>query len=640
MEVFGDRDEAADAEYAEVDPTRRYMRYNEVLGRGAFKTVYKAFDEAEGIEVAWNQVNIDEVMQCPDNLERLYSEVHLLKSLKHENVMKFYNYWVDDQKKTINVITELFTSGSLRHYRRKHPRVDLKAIKNWARQILHGLDYLHSHQPPVIHRDLKCDNIFVNGNHGEVKIGDLGLATVMQTPKARSVIGTPEFMAPELYDENYDELVDIYSFGMCMLEMFTLEYPYCECKNPAQIFKKVSKGVKPAALSKIVNPEVKHFIEKCLVPASQRLSAKELLQDPFLCADKENSFIDTMVPSSTPKAAEISVDSLHMDVDTRESMCASSCKKNVLVAPHTSVLEFTRTNRNTELNLKGEKLDDSSVSLVLRIADLCGMSDVLLFGTQVAVFLYIVTFSFAGQARNIHFLFYLESDTAMSVASEMVEQLELADCDVTFIADFIDLLIVNLVPGRKQANDAAVSPYMESKRGESDQVIISQQNLPAMAPDYVLVQSMMHSEDTGPLSSNYLDSVSSATNLGGPKGSEGSDLSVQLVGSSESPSYDESDDTGTMHCGGYKEGMDKLDRTHVLGDGSRNISIFHIGGASPGSELLSGCSSISITDSQDAPNGDFDFIEDQYKHWFDEIAKIREEAMEGGQEKWLPDNDG
>lgn len=59
-------------------------------------------------------MEIDEVMQSPDNLERLYSEVHLLKSLKHENVMKFYNYWVDDQKKTINVITELFTSGSLR----------------------------------------------------------------------------------------------------------------------------------------------------------------------------------------------------------------------------------------------------------------------------------------------------------------------------------------------------------------------------------------------------------------------------------------------------------------------------------------------------------------------------------------------
>lgn len=47
-------------------------------------------------------------------------------------------------------------------------------------------------------------------------------------------------MAPELYEENYNELVDVYSFGMCMLEMVTCEYPYCECKNPAQIYKKVT----------------------------------------------------------------------------------------------------------------------------------------------------------------------------------------------------------------------------------------------------------------------------------------------------------------------------------------------------------------------------------------------------------------
>lgn len=60
---------------------------------------------------------------------------------------------------------------------------------NWARQILKGLHYLHSHNPPIIHRDIKCDNIFVNGNTGEVKIGDLGLAIVMQQPTARSVIG-------------------------------------------------------------------------------------------------------------------------------------------------------------------------------------------------------------------------------------------------------------------------------------------------------------------------------------------------------------------------------------------------------------------------------------------------------------------
>lgn len=54
------------------------------------------------------------------------------------------------------------------------------------------------------------------------------------------ILGTPEFMAPELYEEEYNELADIYSFGMCMLEMVTFEYPYSECKNPAQIFKKVT----------------------------------------------------------------------------------------------------------------------------------------------------------------------------------------------------------------------------------------------------------------------------------------------------------------------------------------------------------------------------------------------------------------
>ena len=47
-------------------------------------------------------------------------------------------------------------------------------------------------------------------------------------------------MAPELYEEEYNELVDIYSFGMCVLEMVTFEYPYSECTNPAQIYKKVS----------------------------------------------------------------------------------------------------------------------------------------------------------------------------------------------------------------------------------------------------------------------------------------------------------------------------------------------------------------------------------------------------------------
>lgn len=54
------------------------------------------------------------------------------------------------------------------------------------------------------------------------------------------ILGTPEFMAPELYEEEYNELVDIYAFGMCLLELVTFEYPYVECANAAQIYKKVT----------------------------------------------------------------------------------------------------------------------------------------------------------------------------------------------------------------------------------------------------------------------------------------------------------------------------------------------------------------------------------------------------------------
>lgn len=275
-----------DGEFVEIDPSGRYGRYDEILGSGAFKTVYKAFDEIEGTEVAWNQIDIDPFLESPEQLKRLYSEVELLKSMKHRNIVKFFNSWVDEKNKTINMITELFTSGSLRQYRKKHRKVDIKAIKNWSRQILQGIHYLHSHSPPIIHRDLKCDNIFVNGYDGQVKIGDLGLAIVTEQSTAHSFLGTPEYMAPELYDGEYDEKVDIYSFGICMLEMVTCDCPYSECRNAAQIYKKVSSGQKPASLSKVQDPKLKYFIEKCLAHVSIRPSASDLLHDSFLeCVD-------------------------------------------------------------------------------------------------------------------------------------------------------------------------------------------------------------------------------------------------------------------------------------------------------------------------------------------------------------------
>lgn len=64
-----------------------------------------------------------------------------------------------------------------------------RVLQRWSRQILRGLHFLHSRVPPILHRDLKCDNVFITGPTGSVKIGDLGLATLKRASFAKSVIG-------------------------------------------------------------------------------------------------------------------------------------------------------------------------------------------------------------------------------------------------------------------------------------------------------------------------------------------------------------------------------------------------------------------------------------------------------------------
>ncbi|XP_016173948.2 probable serine/threonine-protein kinase WNK11 [Arachis ipaensis] len=269
--------------FIEMDPTGRYVRYPELLGSGSVKRVYRAFDKEEGIEVAWNQVRLKNFNDDPVMVHRLHSEIMLLRGFSNDHIISLFAFWKDDVSDTLNFITEVCSSGSMREYRKRHKNVSMKAVKKWSKQILEGLNYLHTHDPCIIHRDLNCSNVFVNGNTGQVKIGDLGLAAVVgRSHSAHSVLGTPEFMAPELYSEKYTEKVDIYSFGMCVLEMVTREIPYSECESVVKIYKKVTSGVRPQSLNKINNSELKSFIHKCIAhPPSARPSAAQLLQDPF-----------------------------------------------------------------------------------------------------------------------------------------------------------------------------------------------------------------------------------------------------------------------------------------------------------------------------------------------------------------------
>lgn len=120
----------------------------------------------------------------------------------------------------------------------KNKNVSLKAIKKWAVQILNGLNYLHSRNPPIIHKDLKCANLFIDGVVSLIRIGDLGLASY--STKESPIAGTIPYMAPEIIDSNiYNEKTDMYAFGMCLLEILTKKTPYSECVSTNELIAKI-----------------------------------------------------------------------------------------------------------------------------------------------------------------------------------------------------------------------------------------------------------------------------------------------------------------------------------------------------------------------------------------------------------------
>ncbi|NWS62210.1 WNK4 kinase, partial [Chunga burmeisteri] len=269
-----------------TSPDGRFLKFDIEIGRGSFKTVYKGLDTETTVEVAWCELQTRKLSKT--ERQRFSEEVEMLKGLQHPNIVRFYDSWKSSVKGQLCIVlvTELMTSGTLKTYLKRFKEMKLKVLQRWSRQILKGLHFLHTRSPPIIHRDLKCDNIFITGPTGSVKIGDLGLATLKRASFAKSVIGTPEFMAPEMYEEKYDEAVDVYAFGMCMLEMATSEYPYSECQNAAQIYRKVTSGLKPSSFYKVKVPELKEIIEGCIrMDKNERYTIQDLLEHSFFQED-------------------------------------------------------------------------------------------------------------------------------------------------------------------------------------------------------------------------------------------------------------------------------------------------------------------------------------------------------------------
>lgn len=136
------------------------------------------------------------------------------------------------------------------------------------------------------------------------------------------------------------------------------------------------QGIKPQSLSRVDDPQVRQFIEKCLLPASSRPTAFELSMDPFLARDggKDSALVASSSTASKPVRPP-QLEHLPMDVDHNENKSVSICssRKSNEEYPWSQTIELQRFAENKEFRLRGERSDDITASMLLRIADSSGL---------------------------------------------------------------------------------------------------------------------------------------------------------------------------------------------------------------------------------------------------------------------------
>lgn len=233
----------------------------ERIGSGSFGTVHRA--DWHGSEVAV-KILMDQDFH-PERIKEFLSEVAIMQRLRHPNIVLLMG--AVTQPPNLSIVTEYLSRGSL--YRLLHKPgarevLDEKRRLSMAYDVAKGMNYLHNRNPPIVHRDLKSPNLLVDRKY-TVKVCDFGLSRLKANTflSSKSAAGTPEWMAPEvLRDEPSNEKSDIYSFGVILWELATLQKPWSTL-NPAQVVAAVGFKGKRLDIPRSLNPQIAALIEAC-----------------------------------------------------------------------------------------------------------------------------------------------------------------------------------------------------------------------------------------------------------------------------------------------------------------------------------------------------------------------------------------
>ena len=284
-------------------PEDNYKIINK-LGKGSFGNVYKVKHKISGEIRAMKIIkntSVDDKVGVEN--AKFLKEIQVLKELDHPNIIKIFEYYVDN--KNHYIITELLTGGELYDTIIKCHKFNEKTAAFIMRQILSALNYLHS--KGIVHRDIKPENILVqkidkkeNQDEIYIKLIDFGASNFFKENEILKLkVGSPYYIAPEVLNKNYNEKCDIWSAGVVLYVMLTGNFPFVG-KTSQKLFESIKTGKYKTSGKEweAISKEAKELIRKMLeLDSNKRISASACLKSNFFSILQTQEEMPALLPS-------------------------------------------------------------------------------------------------------------------------------------------------------------------------------------------------------------------------------------------------------------------------------------------------------------------------------------------------------
>src|SRR5579871_399531 len=207
-----------------AQPSLIGQRYKVIqrLGGGAMGAVFLAMDEQRHERVAIKVPAASRHWRA-EYERRVVKEIGILSALQHPNIIEIHD-WGQDPQLGPYIVMEYIEGGSVRQMMARYPGARLPPLEAMriVAIVADALAYAHARPQPIIHRDIKPDNILVRQTDGWVKVSDFGLAAVLTGKRAQTQWGTPDYIAPEqALGKGADGRSDMYGLAATLYHMLT-----------------------------------------------------------------------------------------------------------------------------------------------------------------------------------------------------------------------------------------------------------------------------------------------------------------------------------------------------------------------------------------------------------------------------------